>query len=141
MKKVLMFGVTDTNGGIENFCLNYTRELNSDDFRIDYIDIYDGKLFYKEDFIRLGSKVISIANYRKRPIKAYKELKKIIAKEGYNIIHYNMNSAVFLFPLILGKKLKIQKVIAHSHNAYNDKGLLKSVIHWINKHFITFFAI
>lgn len=140
MKKVLMFGVTNRNGGIENFCLNYTKEINCQDLRIDYVDIYDGGIFYRDKFMQLGSKVINLTNYRKNPIKSYKELKKLIIKEKYDIIHYNMNSSVFLFPLIAGKKLKVSKIIAHSHNAFNDKGILKTIIHWINKHFIKYYA-
>lgn len=51
-----------------------------------------------------------------------------------------MNSAVFLFPLIVAKKLNIEKIIAHAHNASNDKGMLKSILHIINRNFIKYYA-
>ena len=44
------------------------------------------------------------------------EVKKILIKERYDIIHCNMNSAVMLYPLIAAKLAKTPIIISHSHN-------------------------
>jgi len=51
-----------------------------------------------------------------------------------------MNSAAYIVPLIAAKICGIKIVIAHSHNSSNDKGLLKTIAHNINKLFIPLFA-
>lgn len=139
MIKILMFGVTNVNGGIENFALNYAKHINNEKIRIDIVDIYNG-ITYEKEFKNIGSKIIKISNYRRKPIHAFLEIKKYIKEEKYDVIHFNMNSAVFLNPIIYGKILGVKTIIAHSHNASNDKGIIKSVLHSINKKLIPFFA-
>ena len=51
-----------------------------------------------------------------------------------------MNSAVMLYPLIAAKISNVKVIIAHSHNASSDKGILKKMLHNINKNFIPLFA-
>ena len=51
-----------------------------------------------------------------------------------------MNSAVFLYPIIAAKMAKAKIIIAHSHNSSSDKGIIKSLLHNLNKHFIYLFA-
>ena len=51
MIKILMFGVTNVNGGIENFALNYAKHINNEKIRIDIVDIYNG-ITYEKEFVR-----------------------------------------------------------------------------------------
>ena len=139
MIKVLQAGMTDNMGGIENFIINYYRNIDKKKIKIDFINIYSKKLCFSDE-IEKASKVFDVPNYYKHPLKYIKVVKEIIKKEKYEIVHCNMNSAVMLYPLIAAKLAKTPVIISHSHNASSDKGLIKSILHSINKHFIPLLA-
>lgn len=137
--RVLMIGCTNNLGGIETFTHNYYSQLKNYDIKIDFINMYD-RICFQDEYEKNNSKIYKIINYRKHPIKYIKELCKIIKDNEYDIVHFNMNSAVFLYPLISAKICSVPGIIAHSHNASNDMGLLKSILHNVMKKFIPFFA-
>lgn len=139
MIKVLYAGMTDNMGGIENFIINYYRNINNKNITIDFINIYDNKLCFSDE-IEKKSKIFNVPNYYKHPFRYIKEVKKILIKERYDIIHCNMNSAVMLYPLIAAKLAKTPIIISHSHNSSSDKGVIKNVLHSINKNFIPLLA-
>ncbi len=138
--KVLQLGMPNDCGGIENFLINYLRNFNKNKFQIDFVNIGNTEFFYENEINKLGSNIFYITSYKKNPIKYTKELVSLIRKKDYDIIHCNMSSAVFLFPLLAAKLSKTKTIIAHAHNNYSDKGLFKHIIHSINKKFIGFLA-
>lgn len=140
MTKILMIGMTDNRGGIESFIINYYRKIDRNRFKIDFINIYDKGLFFEDEILKNGDKIYSLPNYYKHPIKYIKELCKIITINKYDISYCNMNSAVMLYPLIASKMGHVNTIVCHSHNSSSDKGVLKRILHFINKHFIKLFA-
>lgn len=138
--RILQIGMTDNLGGIENYLMNYYRNINKEKIQFDFVNIYQNNLCFQEEIESLGGKVYKVSSYYKHPLKYINELKKIIKDNNYEIVHCNMNSAVMLYPLIAAKLVHTKVIIAHSHNASSDKGLLKSILHSINKHFIPLFA-
>ena len=137
--KVLEIGMSYKIGGIESFLINYCSRMEDVDFC--FINVFENAK--KEEFYKKISnigKIYNLPDYRKHPIKFVKEIKRIQEKEHFDILHYNMNSAVYLTPLIAGKIAKIKTRIAHSHNSSSDKGILKLLLHQINKNFIPLFA-
>lgn len=140
MKRILQIGMTDNLGGIETFLMNYYRHIDKDKIQFDFINIYKNKLCFEDEIKSLGGKIYKLSSYYKHPIKYIKELKEIIKTNNYQIIHCNMNSAVMLYPLIAAKLAKAKIIISHSHNSSSDKGLLKKILHNINKHFIPYLA-
>jgi len=140
MLKVLQIGMTDNLGGIETFLINYYRSIDKKKINFDFVNIYDNPLYFEEELKKGKSKIYKLNSYYRNPIKYTKELIKIIQDNNYEIVHCNMNSAVFLWPLIASKIAGAKVIIAHSHNASSDKGFIKSILHWVNKHFIPLFA-
>ena len=140
MLKILQIGMTDNLGGIESFIMNYYRNINKNKIQFDFINIYDGDLCFQKEIEKLGGNVYQVTSYYKNPIKYLKEVIKIIKRNQYDVVHCNMNSSVFLYPLIAAKIAKAKVIISHAHNASSDKGVIKNVIHSINKHFIPMFA-
>lgn len=139
MIKVLQVGSTNVLGGIENYLHNYYVNINKKDVQFDFVNMYD-KICFQDEYIKCGSKVFELINYRKHPLRYIKQLKKILKDENYDILHFNMNSAVFLYPLIAAKIAKTPIIIAHSHNASSDKGFIKQLLHNIFKRLIPVFA-
>lgn len=142
MIKVLHIGMSYKLGGIEQFYINYLENIDRTKCEVDFINVFESarEQDYYKKILENGSKIYDIYDYRKHPIKFYKSFMEIINKNSYDIIHYSMNSAVYLLPLIAAKNSKAKVVIAHSHNASSDKGLIKNFIHSINKNFIPLFA-
>lgn len=140
--KILQVGMPNGVGGIESFLINFQRSLDCKEIEMDYLCIYSnqGELFYKEELLKRGAKIINVPSYQKNFIKSYAAIKELLKKEKYDVVHYNMNSACFLIPLVAAKKAGVKVIVAHAHNASSDKGFLKKIIHNINKHFIPYFS-
>ena len=139
--RVLQIGMMYTlGGGIQTFLMNYYNNVNRKKIQFDFINIYGDKFYYKDQIEALGGVVYNLPNYYKHPFKFIKELKKLINKNNYEVVHCNMNSAVMLHPLIAAKLSNTKVIIAHAHNSSSDKGKLKKILHDINKHFIPLFA-
>lgn len=139
--KILQVGLSYKAGGIESFLMSYQSNMDLKKIRMDFINVFDEAIneeFYSK--LNQKGKMYNLSNYRKYPIKFLKELKKIQESEKYDIFHYNMNSACYLFPLIAAKIAGFKNIIAHSHNSSSDKGIIKNIIHNINKIFIPLFA-
>ena len=143
MKKlrVLQVGmVYKLGGGIQTFIMNYYKNIDRDKIQFDFINIYGDKFYYKDEIESLGGKIYNLPNYYKHPFKFIKEMKNIINNNNYEIVHCNMNSAVMLHPLIAAKISKAKVVISHAHNSSSDKGVIKKILHNINRHLIPLFA-
>lgn len=138
--RVLQVGMTYNLGGIENFLINYYRHIDKSKIQFDFINIYDSSLCFENEIKSMGGEIYNVSNYYKYPFRYIKEVIKIINNNSYTIIHCNMNSAVMMYPLIAARLSKAKIIISHSHNSSSDKGLTKSLIHNINKHFIPMLA-
>lgn len=142
MINVLHIGLSYELGGIEQFLINFDRNINKDICKFNYINVFDKartQNYYKQLEI-LGGNIYNISDYRKHPLKSFKQIRKIINDNNYKIVHYHMNSACFLIPLIAAKFSNAKVIISHSHNSSSDKGFFKKIIHNINKKFIPLFA-
>lgn len=140
MIRVLQIGMTDNVGGIENYLINYYRNINKSKVQFDFINIYDNDLCFKKEIISSGGNIYNISSYYKNPFKYIHELISIIKKNNYEIVHCNMNSAVMIYPLIAAKLANVNVIIAHAHNASSDKGIIKSILHNINRVFVPLLA-
>ena len=140
MIRILQLGMTNNLGGIETFLMNYYKSMDKNDIQFDFINIYDTPLCFQDEIKDMGGKIYNVPTYYRHPIKYINSVKKIINNSSYQIIHCNMNSAAMIFPLIAAKLSNAKIIIAHSHNASSDKGIIKSIMHSINKHFIPLLA-
>ncbi len=140
MIRILQMGMTDNQGGIETFLINYYRNIDKSKIQFDFTNIYNNKLCYQDEIEKSGGKIYEVSNYYKHPIKYIKDVIKIIKENNYSIVHCNMNSAVMIYPLIAAKIAHAKFIIAHSHNSSSDKGIVKKVLHNINRNFIPFLA-
>lgn len=138
--KVLQMGMTDNLGGIETYLINYYRNIDKNKVQFDFTNIYSNKLCFQDEMENMGAKIYKVPNYYKHPLKYIFEVKDIIKNNNYEIVHCNMNSAAMLYPLIAAKIAGAKIIIAHSHNSSSDKGVAKTILHNVNKHFIPLFA-
>ncbi|WP_213525967.1 glycosyltransferase family 1 protein [Paenibacillus sp. J31TS4] len=130
--KVLQFGMTYNAGGVESFIMNYFRNLNPNRIKTDFINMYSS-IAYQEEIKELGGEIYNVTHFMKNPIKNYVQIKRLIRKNNYDIIHVNMLSAAYISPLLAAKRCGVKCIIAHSHNSSSPPGILRKFLHYLNR--------
>lgn len=141
MKKVLVMGMTDNPGGVESVIMNYYRNLDPEKIHFDFLSNYN-PIVYDNEILERGSKIFYVTPRSKNPKKFKDELNdffKQYAKE-YDAIWVNLCSLVNIDYLKYAQKYGIPKRIIHCHNADNDAGILKKLIHNYNKKILPKYA-
>lgn len=126
-------------GGVEAFIMNYYRNIDKSKIQFDFIIDKDSSMPPPEEEIKqMGGRVFYIPPYQK--IFSYKkELKKILKKGKYKIIHSHINT-LSIFPLRVAKKVGIPIRIAHSHSTTNKQEWKKNLLKTILKKFSRVYA-
>lgn len=130
--RILVVGMHNKIGGVETFLMNYYRNIDKSTIQFDFINMYE-ELCFENEILKLGGKIYNVPNVKRKPIKYYKKLKKIIEDNKYNIVHINMLSAANILPVIAAKNAKVKNIITHSHNTNTPSGVIRKVLDKINK--------
>lgn len=125
-------------GGVENFLMNYYRNIDKSKIQFDFIIDSDSTIVPREEIEKMGGKIIDIPPYQKI-FRYTKELKKIFKENKYEIVHSHLNS-LSIFPLYCAWKEKIPVRIAHSHSTTNKKEWKKNILKNVLKPFSKIFA-
>jgi glycosyltransferase involved in cell wall biosynthesis len=133
--RVLQIGMHETIGGVETYLMNYYRNINKSKVQFDFVCPYK-KLCFEDEIRKTGGKVYKVSNFKKKPIRFYKEIKEIIKSNDYKIIHNNMLSPANIIPLIAAKKAGANKIIAHAHNSNCPRNPIKKTLTIINRYFV-----
>lgn len=115
MKRVLVYGMTSNNGGIEAFLMNYFTHFNKERLVFDFVTDYE-IIAWNEEIEKLGGKVYFIPSRRKNLFAHMKEIRKIIKNNGYKVVYYNLLSASGVFSVLASKGIRGVKTVVHSHN-------------------------
>ncbi len=129
--KVLQFSLSDNIGGIETLLRNLYKQFDRDEIQFDFVTTYDSPV-YAQEFLETGAKVYKLPS-QKRFIEYYFALKKLIKENDYHIIHVNKNSCADITPFLIGHRLGVPMVIAHSHNTKSTAGKLADIISFFNR--------
>lgn len=134
MKKILVYGLTQTRGGVESFLLNYYKNFNTDNIQMDFISNTPDTV-YKEEVAALGGKIFNVSSKKKNPLKFKRDMENIFKNHSneYDAIWVNLCSLANIDYLKYAKKYGIKRRIVHSHNAGNMFGKLKETLHNYNK--------
>lgn len=132
--KILMFGMSSYPGGIENYIVNYfCNQQFSNENKIDFV-VYENDIAYKEKILECGYGIKYVPHLKKKPI-AYRKAVKNLLKKEYDCVYINMLSAANKLPVTLAKKSGIKKIILHAHSNSTVQGVLRRVLHHINKNY------
>ena len=133
MKKIKVLRITGECkiGGVETIALNYYKNMNHDKIAMDFLFYGKSHENFDKELKLHGDKTFNVTDYREGLIKSIKEIKNIVMKENYDIVHAQLNALNF-FPL-LGAKLGGAKIrIASNHSTANLKyEFKKSLIKYI----------
>lgn len=131
-KRILVVGLSKNRGGVEAFFHNYYCNMNLQKYRFDFLS-FDGDVAFGDEYRQNGAKVFNVPNPHSHPLKYSKAVKKIILNGNYDVIHVNMLSAANMAPVKTALKANIKKIIVHSHNAGTPKGIIRRILHLLNK--------
>lgn len=134
--RVLQFGMSSNKGGVESFIYNYNLQMLRYGITFDYISM-ENRMAFCDEIIELGEKIEKVAYTNTHPLKSFVQLIKIT--KGYDVVHVNMLCAANIIPLAAARINRVKKIIAHSHNT-NTEGLLRRVLHHLNKPLLRFLA-
>lgn len=129
--KILQIGLGNNPGGVESFVMNYYRELVRYGIQFDFLCMYDS-IAYEEEIKNLGGKIFYVPNVKKNYFGYVKEVRQLLKKEHYDVVHVNMLSAANIVPLRLAHESGIKKIIAHSHNS-SAPGLIRNIMDRCNR--------
>ncbi|MHB9293770.1 putative glycosyltransferase EpsF [Hollandina sp. SP2] len=137
---ILIQGMGNSFGGVENFIINYWRHIDSNKIHFDFI-CYDKEPVYYQEIIEHGSHVYIIPGRRKNYFSYYKQIKKILTENKYNVIWSNLCSLSDILVLKIAFKKRIKKRIVHAHNSSIKYGqIITKILHWINRERIVKYA-
>ncbi|MBE5805347.1 MAG: glycosyltransferase family 1 protein [Clostridiales bacterium] len=118
MKRILVAYVTkNKNSGINKYVYNFANVIqnNYKDIKFDFLTS-DSDAEFKEFIEGRYGKLFVIPSLRK-PIKRYKEIKKIIRQNNYDIVYINISEAFNICTALAAKKTGIKKIVIHSHSS------------------------
>lgn len=135
--KILVTGFTKNYGGVENFIMNYYREMKRLDptLVLDVISMSENPA-YKEELEKSGSTVWKIARGRNK-IRQRRDLRRIMADNRYDILWCNKCDLADITILKVGKECGVPVRIIHSHNSQNMhsgiRGQVVDILHSYHK--------
>ena len=132
--KVLHLELDEHLGGIESFLYNLYAQIDKEKVQFDFVTRFNNPA-KGDELKKLGANIYKVSSY-KNPVKYMLDLKKIIKKENYNIVHIHKNSAAVIFPFLITREFKDIRVFVHSHNTKPSIGNVSKILHKMNKCFL-----
>lgn len=134
-KRLLVFGMTDTIGGIERFVENYETYLRGQGITLDFVVAFP-TMALEDVFLAHGSRVFHVPHFASRPLAYCSEVGEILAHGAYDGVYVNMLSAANILPILLAKRAGVGAIIAHAHNNGIPKSLVKKALHALNSSYV-----
>lgn len=122
-------------GGVGVLLYNYYINMNSNKVEFDFITHGKNGGYIEEKFKALGSKIYHITPKKDDIVKNIKEIKDVLYKERYDIIHVHQNHMSFI-PLYLAKKVGVKTRIVHSHGFVKKMSIREKLKNNICTYFI-----
>lgn len=133
--KILIYGMTETFGGVEKFLIDRIPYLIEAGHQVDVSFSTQNKINYLETLKRLSIGIKYVAKLS-QPICYYKTIKRLIEKEKYDIVYCNVGfSNILLYKAV---KNAGAKLVVHSHNTQIDcqsgfKRNLLTLYHYVSR--------
>lgn len=130
MKKVLIVITTSfvPYGGLTTVMMNYYRAMNKEGLQIDFASTNEPEKTLLDELDRNNSRYFCLGKRKSNLLSYINKLHKLLAREKYDVIHVNGNSATMLFELFIAKMCNVQKRIAHGHSAQTSYPMLNNIL-------------
>lgn len=134
MKRILVDGMCDKEGGVEHFIYRLYHILK-EDWQVDFITI-NTWIPFEEEFLANGSKIHRITP-RYKSVKQYKkDINKVFEDTKYDVLWFNKMSLSSVECLKAAKRNHVDKIICHSHGSSNMGSAFTLMMHKLNRLFV-----
>ena len=106
---------TDKNG-ITNVIFNLIRAMDKQDLILDYVSINEPAPSYVSEVVSYGGNVFVIERRISKALRYVKELRDVICRGKYDVVHAHGNSSTLLLEMLAAKLAGCKVRIAHSHS-------------------------
>lgn len=131
MKRILIDGMCDKEGGVEHFIYRLYQILK-EEWQVDFITINTWIPFEKE-FLDHGS-VIHRITPRYKSVKQYKnDINQVFENTKYDVLWFNKMSLSSVECLKAAKRHHVEKIICHSHGSSNMGSAFTLLMHKFNR--------
>ena len=114
--------------GITNVIFNYLSAMDMDDLRVDYISMNQPEDIYIEKVESKGGKVYVLPRTLKNCFGYWRNLRKLVEKNCYDIVHIHGNSHTLILELSAIKSGGCPISFVHAHNTYCKYPFLHKVL-------------
>ena len=104
------------SGGAESFLMNMCRHIDREKVQFDFL-LRSNENIYAKELESMGCRVYYTASFPRHWLKNFLQTWRIIKQNHNKIIHVHANALLYVFPLIIAKKLNVPCRIMHSHNS------------------------
>lgn len=132
MIKLLIIGMMDIKGGIEQLIYQIVSRFDKSKIHCDFL-CYCRKCAYEEDLVAAGSTVYHVTKRGENPVKCRKELKLFFQTrpKEYDYIWINTCSASDAAAHVYIKRYTNAQLITHSHNTFFDATGVRRAVHML----------
>ncbi len=118
IKKVLIVTTTGLGyEGIAGVIFNYLKNMDLSEIKLDFVLSRPTIDFVKEEIKKIDANLYLINNRTNNPFLYIKNLRKIIEKNHYDIVHVHGNSATMYFDIHAARLAGVPVRIAHTHSS------------------------
>lgn len=137
MKKVLVYGISDSFGGVEAFLFNIISNTDMRQVRFDILT-YHPYIQYQEAYEQMGVGIHTITSKHENMWKNKTEMQCFFQQHAseYEVVWCNLAELINIDILKLAKKYGIKRRIIHSHSIASTRGKLLTTLHQINRKLI-----
>ena len=130
--RVLHVGLDTHLGGIETYLLKITSNIDRSRFDFGFLVYDDEKPCFFNELSDLGCSFHFVRSRRKSWFGNAKDIRNLLSKEKYDIVHCHLNSLTYITPALEGLKAGA-KVIIHSRNGGSAIGSSSRILGAINR--------
>lgn len=123
--KILHVGLSSNLGGIEKYLINIHRNINFDEFDIDYLVFKGQKVCFFDEIVK-KSNIFEITKRTENYKKYIDDLKEFFKKSNYDYIEFHLMEFSCFERILYAKKYTKSKIILHSHIANHKISSLKT---------------
>ena len=107
--------------------LDYYKTIDKNKFKIDVLAVHNNTVDMINDYKNAGCDVYELPDRRKKTPQYLKQLRKLLIKEKYDVVHVHGSSTLMFLELLTAKKCGVKVRIAHSRNTTCDRPWLEKI--------------
>lgn len=117
MKRLLNILASMDVGGAETMIMKLYRQIDKNEYQMDFALMSAGKSFYEDEISSLGGKIFHITYKSKNPVKCFREIRSIVKENKYHWVMRSADNAAGAIDLLAAKLGGAKTLVFNSTNS------------------------